>query len=182
MSGLSARPIEPVLAALAERFPGVDFAAAPLNPRGDAAQQQTCIRVAPKRLVEVMRFLHEDPRCRFEQLCDLTAVDYLDFPNATDRYAVVYSLLSVALGHRLWAKCFVNDPEPQVPTVTGIWHGAIWLEREVWDMFGVRFEGHPDLRRILTWEEFPAHPLRKDYPLRGQGEREAYARIGRDSA
>lgn len=170
------------LAALAERFPALDFQPAPLARLRDAARQQTCIRVAPERLLEVMRFLHDDARCRFDQLSDLTCVDYLNFPNATDRYAVTYTLLSTATGHRLWAKCFVNDPEPQVPSVTGIWKGAEWLEREVWDLFGVKFAGHGDLRRILTWEGFTAHPLRKDYPLRGRGEREDYERIRRESA
>ena len=76
----------------------------------------------------------------------------------------------------------MNDPDPEVPTVTGIWKGADWLEREVIDMFGVRFAGHPDLRRILTWEGFKAHPLRKDYPLRGRGEREDFEVVTRDSA
>jgi NADH-quinone oxidoreductase subunit C len=129
-----------------------------------------------------MEFLRRDERCRFEQLCDLTCIDYMNFPNATDRYGVIYSLLSVTLGHRIWVKCFVNDPKPEVPSVTGVWRGADWLEREVWDMFGVKFTGHPDLRRILTWEKFVAHPLRKDYPLRGEGEREDFETIKRDSA
>jgi NADH-quinone oxidoreductase subunit C len=140
------------------------------------------VRVPADRLVEVMRFLYDDPRCRFEQLADLTCVDYLNYPRARDRFAVIYSLLSITHGHRMWVKCYVNDPEPKVPSVTGIWKGAEWLEREVWDMFGIRFEGHPDLRRILTWEGFGAFPLRKDYPLRGQGEREDFERLTRESA
>ena len=150
--------------------------------RRDASKEQTYVRVPPDRLVEIMRFLHDDERCRFEQLCDLTCVDYMKFPKARDRYGVIYSLLSISKGHRLWVKCFVNDPDPEVPTVTCIWKGADWLEREVFDMFGVRFAGHPDLRRILTWEGFKAHPLRKDYPLRGRGEREDFDVVTRDSA
>ena len=150
--------------------------------RRDALKDQTYVRLPPDRLVEIMRFLHDDERCRFEQLCDLTCVDYLNFPRACDRYGVIYSLLSISKGHRLWVKCFVNDPDPEVPTVTCIWKGADWLEREVFDMFGVRFAGHPDLRRILTWEGFKAHPLRKDYPLRGRGEREDFEVVTRDSA
>ncbi len=153
---------------LAERFPDVDFAAEPLL-RGPRAPSQTCVRVPPGRLLEVMQFLRDDPRTRFEQLCDLTCVDYLHYPGARDRYGVTYSLLSITHGHRLWAKCFVNDPAPAVPSVCAAWKGAEWLEREVYDMFGVRFTGHPDLRRLLTWEGFEAHPLRKDYPLRGRG-------------
>ena len=81
----------------------------------------------------------------------------------------------------MWVKCFVNDPAPEVPSVNGIWRAADWMEREIWDMFGIRFTGHPDLRRILTWEGFEAHPLRKDYPLRGRGERENYSVVTRDS-
>lgn len=151
-------------------------------PRERKEEEQICLRVAPERLVEVMKFLRDDHRCKFEQLSDLTCVDYLKFPKARDRYGVTYALLSISLGHRLWTKCFVNDPDPQVPSVTGVWPGANWMEREVYDMFGVRFSGHPDLRRILTWEDFAAHPLRKDYPLTGRGEREDYEIVTRDSA
>ena len=174
--------IENILAALGEAFADVDFAAAPLSARKDSVTEQTCIRVAPDRLLEVMRFLRNDERSAFEQLCDLTCVDYLDFPNARDRYGVVYSLLSHSKEHRLWVKCFVNDPKPTVPSVTPIWRGANWLEREVFDMFGIVFTDHPDLRRILTWDEFKANPLRKDYPLRGRGEREDFDVITQESA
>lgn len=163
-----------VIEALKSAFMDVDWAPFPLLTGKDAAKEQTCLRLPKERLLEAMRFLREDGRCRFEQLCDLTCVDYLNFPKARDRYGVTYSLLSLSLEQRIWAKCFVNDPNPEVPSVTSIWRGAEWMEREVFDMFGVRFSSHPDLRRILTWDEFEAHPLRKDYPLRGQGEREDY--------
>lgn len=168
--------------ALATQFPDIDFAPHPLIPRDDKAHEQLCVRVPTDRLLEAMRFLHSDERCSFQQLCDLTCVDYLNFPKSRDRYGVIYSLLSISKGHRLWVKFFVNDPSPELPSVVSIWMGANWLEREVWDMFGVRFTGHPDLRRILTWEAFEAHPLRKDYPLRGRGEREDFERITRESA
>lgn len=171
-----------ILSALRSQFPEVPFEAAPLMLRGETPGDQTCVRVAPDRLLEVMRFLRDDERTRFEQLCDLFGIDYLNFPKATDRYAVVYSLLSLTHNHRLWIKCFVNDPEPRVPSVVSVWAGADWMEREVYDLFGVVFDGHPDLRRILTWEGFEAHPLRKDYPLRGLGERDNYEVISRDSA
>ena len=179
---MSVQAIDDVIAALTERFEAVDFRPAPLSDRADRRAVQMCIFVPADRLLEVMRFLRDDPRCRFEQLCDLTCVDYLDYPGATDRYAVTYSLLSISRERRMWVKCMVNDPEPVVPSVTSVWKGADWLEREVWDLFGVRFEGHPDLRRIVTWDGFDAHPLRKDYPLRGRGERESYQRVERDSA
>ena len=178
-----------VIDALKNTFGDVDFGPAPLMDRGaapaapaaPAGAEQICVRVPADRLGEVMQFLYADERCAFEQLCDLTCVDYLNFPKARDRFGVIYSLLSLSRNHRLWVKCLVNDPDPEVPSVTGIWKGAEWLEREVWDMFGIRFADHPDLRRILTWEGFEAHPLRKDYPLRGRGEREDYPVLTRDS-
>ncbi len=168
--------------ALAERFPEIPFAPAALVFWGSVPSDQTWVAVPRERLVAVCTFLRDDARCRFDQLSDLTCVDYLKFPKARDRYGVIYGLLSIELGHRLWLKCFVNDPDPEVPSVTPVWAGANWLEREVYDMFGVRFSGHPDLRRILTWDGFGAYPLRKDYPLRGRGERENYDTVTRGSA
>lgn len=166
--------VESVIAVLQDRFKGVDFDPRPLMDGRGGDVLQLCIRVSADQLVDVMTFLRDDPRTRFEQLADLTCVDYLHFPGARERFAVVYSLLSLSLEHRLWAKCFVNDPDPAVPSVIDVWRGADWLEREVFDLFGIRFVGHPDLRRLLTWEGFPAHPLRKDYPLEGRGERSNY--------
>ena len=174
--------VEEMVSLLQARFGGEAFEARSLLEKVAHDNGQRYIRVEAGRLIEVMRFLREDPRLLFEQLVDLTCIDYLNFPNAADRYGVIYSLLSLTHGHRLWVKCFVNDPRPEVPSVTSIWKGAEWMEREVFDMFGVVFTGHPDLRRILTWDEFKAHPLRKDYPLRGQGERENYQVVERDTA
>jgi len=167
---------------LVERFGDVDFAPTPLVHNRRGPSDQICVRVEPDRLLEVMQFLRDDPRTRFDQLADLLGVDYLYYPQARDRYAVVYNLLSTVHGHRLWARCFANDPDPEVPSVCSIWKGAEWPEREVYDMFGIRFRGHPDLRRILTWEGFGAYPLRKDYPLRGRGERENYRVVTREDA
>jgi NADH-quinone oxidoreductase subunit C len=165
-----------------DAFPDIDFAPAPLLACRKKEGEQLCVRVPADRLIEVMRFLHDDERCRFEQLSDLTCVDYLEFPKARDRYGVTYTLVSITLGHRLWVKCYANDPDPEVPSVTGIWKGADWLEREVYDLFGVGFTEHPDLRRIMTWEGFGAHPLRKDYPLHGRGERENFKVVAREDA
>ncbi len=171
------------LAALQERFPELEFDPQPLMRCADGRDSgQLWIRVPAERLLEVARFARDDERCRFEQLCDLTCVDYLNYPGATERFAVVYSLLSLTHNHRLWLKVFVNDPDPQVPSVTGIWKGAEWPEREVFDLFGIRFAGHPDLRRILCPEIIKDHPLRKDYPLRGRGEREQFVPIDRETA
>jgi NADH-quinone oxidoreductase subunit C len=173
---------EEAIEAVQERFPELEFAPQPLLPRDGPGLNQVFIRIPADWLLEVMGFLRHDERTLFEQLIDLTCVDYLKFPGATDRYGIIYSLLSLTHEHRLWVKCFLNDPDPQAPSVTGIWKGADWMEREVYDMFGIRFPGHPDLRRILTWEGFGSYPLRKDYPLRGRGEREDYEVITRKSS
>lgn len=174
--------IAEIIGVLRAAFPDIPVEPEPLLRRGDEPGDQTYVTVAPEHLKPVLRFLRDDETTKFEQLVDLTCVDYLDFPNATDRYGVIYSLLSITHNHRLWIKCFVNDPSPKLPSVVSIWKGADWMEREVYDMFGIVFEGHPDLRRILTWNGFDAHPLRKDYPLRGKGERENYEIVTRDSA
>ena len=171
-----------IVGALAARFPDLSFELKPLLMRGEESGDQFFVRVEPTALIEVLTFLRDDPATLFEQLIDLTCVDYLNFPDATDRYGIIYSLLSPTHNHRLWIKAFANDPSPSIPSAMPIWKGADWMEREVFDMFGIVFEGHPDLRRILTWDGFKAHPLRKDYPLRGQGEREDYEVVTRDSA
>jgi len=167
---------------LQDEFGGIDFAPSELVTTDDKERGQICMRVPIGELEAVMRFLHDDAECDFDMLVDVTCVDYLNYPDATDRFGVTYSLLSLRHNRRLWVKCFVNDPDPEVPTMTGIWRGADWPEREVYDLFGVRFAGHPDLRRIMTWEGFGSHPLRKDYPLRGRGEREDYPVYDRTSA
>lgn len=126
---------------------------------------------------DVLRALKESHG--FDMLVDITCVDYLNYRNAKDRFGLVYLLANTETNDRVTVRCFVNDPEPVVPSVVGLWAGANWLEREVWDMFGIRFAGHPDLRRILLPEEFTAHPLRRDYPLQGRGERHNFPRITR---
>jgi NADH-quinone oxidoreductase subunit C len=125
--------------------------------------------VPVERLYGVLELLKE--QCGFDMLAEMTAVDYLRYPNARDRYGVVYCLLDTKTGTRLVVKTFVNDPDPAVPSAYPLWKSADWLEREVFDMYGIRFDGHPDLRRILMPEDFTSYPLRKDYPLRGKGER-----------
>jgi len=170
------------IAALQQQFPDLSFEPRPLMRYPDGRDSgQFWLRVPADRLLEVARFARHDARTSFEQLNDLAGVDYLHFPDAEDRFAVVYSLLSLTHNHRLWLKVFVNDPDPKLPSVTGIWRGAEWPEREVFDMFGIRFSGHPDLRRILCPEGITDHPLRKDYPLRGKGERERFDVVTRES-
>lgn len=134
--------------------------------------------VAPvESLLDVLRTLKE--QFGFDLLVDVTCVDYLNYRDAKDRFGMVYLLANTQTNERITIRCFVNDPEPTVPSVAGLWEGANWLEREVWDMFGIRFDGHPDLRRILLPDEFTAHPLRKDYPLQGRGERHNFPVIRR---
>ncbi len=172
-----------VMIALQSRFPELSLTAKPLCtlPNGQPGDQ-VFVRVPVERLLDVMRFLKDDARCQFNFLSDVTCVDYLEYPDADDRFGVTYNLASYPLGHRMFVKVYVNDPEPAVPSVTSIWKGAEWTEREVYDMFGIRFTGHPDLRRILMPPNFVDHPLRKDYPLRGKGEREAFDVLTRESA
>ncbi len=110
-------------------------------------------------------------RLGFDLLIDVTCVDYLHYRGATDRFGMVYLLTNTETEERIIVRTFVNDPQPTVPSVVDLWQGANWLEREVWDLFGIRFSGHPDLRRIVLPEGFESHPLRKDYPLQGRGER-----------
>jgi NADH-quinone oxidoreductase subunit C len=117
--------------------------------------------------------------CGFDLLVDVAGVDYLNYPNATDRYAVVYALANTKTAQRLFVKAYTNDPDPELPSAVPLWKGADWMEREVYDMFGVVFTGHPDLRRILMPAEFTSFPLRKDYPLRGLGERHNFPTITR---
>ena len=112
----------------------------------------------------IHRFLRDDERCRMDMLVDLTAVD---FPDRDPRFEVVTHVLSLDKGHRLRLKARVGDPDgddARIDTLTDLWGSANWMERECYDMFGVRFTGHPDLRRILMYPEFEGYPLRKDYP------------------
>ena len=119
-------------------------------------------------------------QCGFDWLVELGGTDYLGYPGRTRaRFEVHYVLKNSQTRERLVVKVGVDDPDPTVPSAVPLWPGADWMEREVFDMFGIRFEGHPDLRRILMPEEFASYPLRKDYPLRGRGERHNFPRLTR---
>jgi NADH-quinone oxidoreductase subunit C len=133
--------------------------------------------VVPQRLAAVLKCLKEE--CGFDMLADLTAVDYLHYPDAKDRFGVVYALLNTQTGERVYVKTYLNEPDLTIASAYPLWKGADWMEREVYDMYGIVFEGHPDLHRILLPEEFTAFPLRKDYPLRGRGERHNFPVITR---
>jgi NADH-quinone oxidoreductase subunit C len=114
-------------------------------------------------LLGVLRTLRDDPELEFDMLSDLTVVDWL---GQSPRFEVVYQLYSLRHKHRVRLKVAVGETEDDawVDSATSLWHSANWAEREAWDLYGVRFRGHPDLRRILMYEEFVGHPLRKDYP------------------
>ncbi|MFM7034574.1 MAG: NADH-quinone oxidoreductase subunit C [Planctomycetia bacterium] len=157
-----------VVVALAARVAGVT---------SSAYRGQTRVVVPAAESIEAFAFLREQG---FDLLVDVTCVDYLDYRGAKHRYGLVYLLANTATNQRLTVRVFVDDPEPSVRSVVPLWEGANWLEREVWDLFGIRFEGHPDLRRLVMPEEFTAHPLRKDYPLQGRGERHNFPVITRD--
>ncbi len=135
---------------------------------------EVTVVVAAKDYLEAMEILRDAPQCRFEQLIDLCGVDYSTYGEVgTDgpRYAVVTHLLSLSLNQRLRVKVFCPDDDfPVIPSVTGIWSGANWFEREAFDLYGIVFDGHSDLRRILTDYGFIGHPFRKDFPLSGHVE------------
>jgi NADH-quinone oxidoreductase subunit C len=121
------------------------------------------LHVARDQIASVLRYLRDDPRCLFTQLMDICGVDH---PARERRFDVVYHLLSPQLNHRIRLKLETDEYTP-VPTVTGVFPAANWYEREAFDLYGILFSGHPDLRRILTDYGFQGHPLRKDFPLTG---------------
>jgi NADH-quinone oxidoreductase subunit C len=123
--------------------------------------------VEPGSNLEILRYCRDEPDLAYNFLMDLTCVDYLDYEGrgARPRFEVVYHLYSLEHNHRVRIKCPVDADEPSIDSAVELWPVADWLEREAWDMFGVTFNGHPDLRRILMYEEFEGHPLRKDYPV-----------------
>jgi len=181
--------MNPLIESLSLRFP--DAVLASHCYRGDAT-----VVLRQTFLLEVSRFLRDDPALQMNYLMDLTAVDYSAFgkrptpaffassgvavspsseipdenpwpgPPGEARFAVVYHFFSVAHKHRLRLVIPVNEAAPEVDSLASLWSAANWLEREVWDMFGIRFRGHPGLKRILMYEGFEGHPLRNDYPVK----------------
>jgi NADH-quinone oxidoreductase subunit C len=122
------------------------------------------VTVRTADIVSVAKFLKEDPALAFDMIIDLCGVDRF---RDTERFEVVYTLYSLAHKKYLRLKVLANEETPVVPSVTAVWPGANWHERETFDMFGIKFSGHPDLRRLYMPEEFEYHPLRKDFPLMG---------------
>ncbi len=138
---------------------------------------QTRVIVPRESLFAALELLKESRG--FDLLVDVTCVDYLNYRDALERFGLVYLLANTVTSERITVRCFLDEPELTVPSATPLWDGANWMEREVWDMFGISFEGHPDLRRILMPEEYTAFPLRKDYPLQGRGERHNFPALRR---
>jgi NADH-quinone oxidoreductase subunit C len=166
--------VDDVLAAVTARFGGLETS---------SFRDQTSVVVPEPQSLEVLALLKD---LGFDLLVDVTCVDYLEYRGARHRYGLVYLLAATATNQRLTVRVYVDDPVspdeagPTVRSVVPLWQAANWLEREVWDLFGIRFAGHPDLRRLVMPEEFTAHPLRKDYPLQGRGERHNFPVISRD--
>ncbi|MFO0906049.1 MAG: NADH-quinone oxidoreductase subunit C [Pirellulales bacterium] len=163
--------VDDVIAALQQRVP----AATTSEFRGERR-----VVVPAESLLETLQWLKSTQG--FDLLVDVTCVDYLHYRGATDRFGLVYLLASTISAVRLTVRTMLNEPQLTIPSVVPLWEGANWMEREVYDMFGIVFEGHPDLRRVLLPDEFSAHPLRKDYPLQGRGERHNFPVIRRGQA
>jgi NADH-quinone oxidoreductase subunit C len=186
----------PALAPLKAKFPQVKFFV------GQFRDMVTVV-VPRENILAVATYLRDEASQRYDMLAEINSVDYLNYPGAAHRFGVNYCLTSIPHNKRLWLKVFLDptldtgprqnsprdeeviekgDPGLKVDSVCGVWPGAEWMEREVYDMMGIIFVGHPDLRRILTWNGYGSYPLRKDYPPRGIGEREDYKIVTRDGA
>ncbi len=148
------------IAAVSQQFPALRWSEFRADSRAVVPRDQ---------LADVLTFLRDERG--FDLLVDITCVDYLNYRGAEDRFGLVYLLAGTQTNERITLRVYLNEPELSVPSAVPLWQGANWLEREVYDMFGIDFVEHPDLRRILMPEEFTAYPLRKDYPLQGRGER-----------
>jgi NADH-quinone oxidoreductase subunit C len=129
---------------------------------------QVSVMLKKEMIKDVCLFLRDEPSLKMDHLSDLTAVDYSRYPGDTGpRFEVVYNMISLVHRHRIRLKVRVPEEDPRVDSVTSVWHTANWHERETYDLMGVQFDGHPDLRRILLPEDWEGHPLRKEYPLKG---------------
>ena len=127
-------------------------------------RDQVSVTIKRDKIIDICRYLYEDPDIRMDFLSDLCGVDY---PERKSRFEIVYNLCSLKHGHRIRIKALIPADNPSIDSVVSIWSGANWHEREACDMFGIVFNGHPDLRRILMPEEWNGFPLRKNYPLQG---------------
>jgi NADH-quinone oxidoreductase subunit C len=148
-----------VIDALVERFPRV------VTDAYEGVGGDDCAFVQKDRIADVCRTLKDDPKLGFDMAPYITAVDYL---GKDPRFEVVYNLYSTRMNWRIRLRVKVPETDLVLPSVTSVWRGADWFERYCFDMYGMRFTGHPDMRRLLMYDEFEGHPLRKDYPLKGR--------------
>jgi len=149
---------EKALRQVAEKFPEAVL-------HGYSQHGDETLVIKREALVDVLQYCHDDPGLQLKLPASLTCVDYID---EKPRFELVYTLYSVTLKHRLRIKVRVGEEDPEVPTSIGIYRGMDYWERYCWDMYGIRFTGREDMRRLWLYEEFEGHPLRKDYPLRGR--------------
>ncbi|HEX5550568.1 MAG TPA: NADH dehydrogenase (quinone) subunit D [Nitrospira sp.] len=164
--------MESLVETLMTRFPQ-----AVLSVEADTARSEVTVQVAAERILDLTRFLHDAPDASFDHLTDICSVDY---PEDRQRFEVVYHLHSLSHHRRLRVKTRLSEDDPTIASVTSVWKGAEFLEREVYDMMGIRFSGHPDLRRILLPEDYAeGYPLRKDFPAEGRGWRSQFEFIPR---
>jgi NADH-quinone oxidoreductase subunit C len=151
-------PLDPVVQ-LKEKFPDV-------VQDVDIFRDEVTIVIAPDNLADIMRYLRDTPGLIYNYLSDISAVDYYpDVYSRPGRFGMAYHLYSLLYNRRLRIKAYVDEDEPEVPTITEIWQGANWLEREIMDMMGITFVDHPDQRRLLMPKDWDGHPHRRDYPL-----------------
>ena len=127
--------------------------------------------IVKEGIVSLCRYLHDDPEMQFNHITDICS---LDFPEDEERFEIVYHFYSIPENHRIRVKTRVSEEECSLDSITSIWKGANFMEREVYDMMGIRFEHHPDLRRIMMPEDFEGYPLRKDFPTEGKGWRSTF--------
>jgi len=163
--------VHPIAERIKERFPRAFLG------ESESFGEPT-LSVRREHIVEVCRALHDDPEFSFDHLTDICSVD---FPNEPQRFEMVYHFYSIERRKRIRVKARVPEDDCSIDSVTGIWKGANFLEREVFDMMGIRFNGHPDLRRILMTEDFDeGYPLRKDFPVEGKGWRDRFEFLPKD--
>lgn len=138
------------------------------------------IDVAPEAIHGALALLRDDPALEMKYLVDLTCADYLKLPDyARGRFGMTYILYSHKTDTHARVKAWLSDAEPEIASVADLFGAANWAEREVWDLYGIHFRGHPSLKRILMPEDYEGHPLRKDYPLKGRGERDSFPVLSR---
>ena len=165
--------MQPLIETLMTKFPR-----AVLSVEADTARSEVSARVTPESILEITKFLHDAPEALFNHLTDICSVDYPE--DGGQRFEVVYHLHSLTHRRRLRLKARLSEENPTIASVTSIWKGAEFLEREVYDMMGITFAGHPDLRRILMPEDYAeGFPLRKDFPTEGRGWRSQFDFIPR---